>query len=569
MEDENLGIQKFDARAVKYCFLAGAENLSANQELINELNVFPVPDGDTGTNMTMTITSAANEVAALSDSCTMEQVCKAISMGSLRGARGNSGVILSQLLRGFTRFIGDFEELTPAILARACKKATETAYKAVMKPKEGTILTVAKGACEKALELADDKNITAAQFADEVLHHAEYVLSETPNMLPVLKEAGVVDSGGKGLVEVIRGIADFLNGRKAEINIKPESSAVKMDASGINKDVVAAADIKFGYCTEFILEAEKPFGEKEEKDMKRFLESMGDSIVCVAMDEIVKVHVHTNHPGLVFEEALKYGALTSLKVDNMRNEHNERLFKLENGSDEEKSSEDKTETAEPEEKKPYGFVTVSSGDGLSEVFNGLGVDRIIAGGQTMNPSTDDLLQAINSINADVVYVLPNNKNIVLAANQAAELAEDREVVVIPSKTIPQGITALINFIPDYSADENKEAMCEALSAVKSGEITYAVRDTEIDGKKIANGDIMGIDDNGISAVGKNIQDTTIELIDSLADEDSEVITIYYGEGMSEEDAEALRSRVEEKYPDAEVESTYGGQPVYYYIVSVE
>ena len=569
MEDENLGIQKFDARAVKYCFLAGAENLSANQELINELNVFPVPDGDTGTNMTMTITSAANEVAALSDSCTMEQVCKAISMGSLRGARGNSGVILSQLLRGFTRFIGDFEELTPAILARACKKATETAYKAVMKPKEGTILTVAKGACEKALELADDKNITAAQFADEVLHHAEYVLSETPNMLPVLKEAGVVDSGGKGLVEVIRGIADFLNGRKAEINIKPESSAVKMDASGINKDVVAAADIKFGYCTEFILEAEKPFGEKEEKDMKRFLESMGDSIVCVAMDEIVKVHVHTNHPGLVFEEALKYGALTSLKVDNMRKEHNERLFKLENGSYEEKSSEDKTETAEPEEKKPYGFVTVSSGDGLSEVFKGLGVDRIIAGGQTMNPSTDDLLQAINSINADVVYVLPNNKNIVLAANQAAELAEDREVVVIPSKTIPQGITALINFIPDYSADENKEAMCEALSAVKSGEITYAVRDTEIDGKKIANGDIMGIDDNGISAVGKNIQDTTIELIDSLADEDSEVITIYYGEGMSEEDAEALRSRVEEKYPDAEVESTYGGQPVYYYIVSVE
>ena len=569
MEDENLGIQKFDARAVKYCFLAGAENLSANQELINELNVFPVPDGDTGTNMTMTITSAANEVAALSDSCTMEQVCKAISMGSLRGARGNSGVILSQLLRGFTRFIGDFEELTPAILARACKKATETAYKAVMKPKEGTILTVAKGACEKALELADDKNITAAQFADEVLHHAEYVLSETPNMLPVLKEAGVVDSGGKGLVEVIRGIADFLNGRKAEINIKPESSAVKMDASGINKDVVAAADIKFGYCTEFILEAEKPFGEKEEKDMKRFLESMGDSIVCVAMDEIVKVHVHTNHPGLVFEEALKYGELTSLKVDNMRKEHNERLFKLENGSYEEKSSEDKTETAEPEEKKPYGFVTVSSGDGLSEVFKGLGVDRIIAGGQTMNPSTDDLLQAINSINADVVYVLPNNKNIVLAANQAAELAEDREVVVIPSKTIPQGITALINFIPDYSADENKEAMCEALSAVKSGEITYAVRDTEIDGKKIANGDIMGIDDNGISAVGKNIQDTTIELIDSLADEDSEVITIYYGEGMSEEDAEALRSRVEEKYPDAEVESTYGGQPVYYYIVSVE
>ena len=540
MEDENLGIQKFDARAVKYCFLAGAENLSANQELINELNVFPVPDGDTGTNMTMTITSAANEVAALSDSCTMEQVCKAISMGSLRGARGNSGVILSQLLRGFTRFIGDFEELTPAILARACKKATETAYKAVMKPKEGTILTVAKGACEKALELADDKNITAAQFADEVLHHAEYVLSETPNMLPVLKEAGVVDSGGKGLVEVIRGIADFLNGRKAEINIKPESSAVKMDASGINKDVVAAADIKFGYCTEFILEAEKPFGEKEEKDMKRFLESMGDSIVCVAMDEIVKVHVHTNHPGLVFEEALKYGALTSLKVDNMRKEHNERLFKLENGSYEEKSSEDKTETAETEEKKPYGFVTVSSGDGLSEVFKGLGVDRIIAGGQTMNPSTDDLLQAINSINADVVYVLPNNKNIVLAANQAAELAEDREVVVIPSKTIPQGITALINFIPDYSADENKEAMCEALSAVKSGEITYAVRDTEIDGKKIANGDIMGIDDNGISAVGKNIQDTTIELIDSLADEDSEVITIYYGEGMSEEDAEALR-----------------------------
>ncbi len=570
MEDENLAIQKFDARAVKYCFLAGAQNLGANQELINELNVFPVPDGDTGTNMTMTITSAANEVAALSDDCTMEQVCKAISMGSLRGARGNSGVILSQLLRGFSRGIGEYEELTPVILARACNKATETAYKAVMKPKEGTILTVAKGASEKALELAKDKTITAAQFADEVLSHAEYVLSETPNMLPVLKEAGVVDSGGKGLVEVLRGIADLLNGRKTEINIKTGVKTPVSDASGINKEVVAAADIKFGYCTEFILETEKPFTEKDEKDMKRFLESMGDSIVCVAMDEIVKVHVHTNHPGLVFEEALKYGALTSLKVDNMRKEHNERLFKLEGGKYEEKSEEAAaSEEASSEEKKPYGFVTVSSGEGLSEVFKGLGADRIIAGGQTMNPSTDDLLQAINSINADVVYVLPNNKNIVLAANQAAQLAEDREVIVIPSKTIPQGITAMINFIPDYSAEENKEAMCASLESVKSGEVTYAVRDTEIDGKKIANGDIMGIDDKGICAVGKEIEDTTIELIDNLADEDSEVITIYYGEGMSEDDAESLRSKVEEKYSDAEVEATYGGQPVYYYVVSVE
>ncbi|MBR1892840.1 MAG: DAK2 domain-containing protein, partial [Lachnospiraceae bacterium] len=483
----------------------------------------------------------------------------------------NSGVILSQLLRGFTRGIGEYEELTPVILARACNKATETAYKAVMKPKEGTILTVAKGASEKALELAKDKTITAAQFADEVLSHAEYVLSETPNMLPVLKEAGVVDSGGKGLVEVLRGIADLLNGRKTEINIKTGVKTPVSDASGINKEVVAAADIKFGYCTEFILETEKPFTEKDEKDMKRFLESIGDSIVCVAMDEIVKVHVHTNHPGLVFEEALKYGALTSLKVDNMRKEHNERLFKLEGGKYKEKTEDDTAapEEAPAEEKKPYGFVTVSSGEGLSEVFKGLGADRIIAGGQTMNPSTDDLLQAINSINADVVYVLPNNKNIVLAAKQAAQLAEGREVIVIPSKTIPQGITAMINFIPDYSAEENKEAMCASLESVKSGEVTYAVRDTEIDGKKIANGDIMGIDDKGICAVGKEIEDTTIELIDNLADEDSEVITIYYGEGMSEDDAESLRSKVEEKYSDAEVEATYGGQPVYYYVVSVE
>ncbi len=569
-----MAIQIINAQAVRSCFLAAAENLSANQEIINELNVFPVPDGDTGTNMTMTIQSAAKEVAALGADCTMADVCRAISMGSLRGARGNSGVILSQLLRGFAKTAAEYEELTPNIVAAAFDKATETAYKAVMKPKEGTILTVAHGISAKAAELVKTKHLSAQDFADEILHHAEYVLSQTPEMLPVLKEAGVVDSGGRGLVEVVRGAADLLNGRRTEVKEMPKASEVKFDASGINEEVVAAADIKFGYCTEFILEADKPFGANDEANLKKFLESIGDSIVCVAMDEIVKVHVHTNHPGTVFEEALKYGSLASVKVDNMRKEHNERLFKLQNGSYEEvgnkaESQEKSEENAAPAEHKDFGFVAVSAGDGLTEVFKQLGVDQVISGGQTMNPSTEDILKAVELVNADTVYVLPNNKNIVLAANQAAELVEDKKVVVIPSKTVPQGITAMISFIAENSAEDNEAAMKEALGTVRTGEITYAVRDTEIDGKKIASGDFIGIDDDGIAAVGQSIDSTALELVASMADEDSEVITVYYGSELDEDSANALASKIEAKYPDADIEVTNGGQPVYYYIISVE
>ncbi len=569
-----MAIQIINAQAVRSCFLAAAENLSANQEIINELNVFPVPDGDTGTNMTMTIQSAAKEVAALGEDCTMADVCRAISMGSLRGARGNSGVILSQLLRGFAKTAAEYEELTPNIVAVAFDKATETAYKAVMKPKEGTILTVAHGISAKAAELVKTKHLSAQDFADEILHHAEYVLSQTPEMLPVLKEAGVVDSGGRGLVEVVRGAADLLNGRRTEVKEMPKASEVKFDASGINEEVVAAADIKFGYCTEFILEADKPFGANDEANLKKFLESIGDSIVCVAMDEIVKVHVHTNHPGTVFEEALKYGSLASVKVDNMRKEHNERLFKLQNGSYEEvgnkaESQEKSEENAAPAEHKDFGFVAVSAGDGLTEVFKQLGVDQVISGGQTMNPSTEDILKAVELVNADTVYVLPNNKNIVLAANQAAELVEDKKVVVIPSKTVPQGITAMISFIAENSAEDNEAAMKEALGTVRTGEITYAVRDTEIDGKKIASGDFIGIDDDGIAAVGQSIDSTALELVASMADEDSEVITVYYGSELDEDSANVLASKIEAKYPDAEIEVTNGGQPVYYYIISVE
>lgn len=569
-----MAIQIINAQAVRSCFLAAAENLSANQEIINELNVFPVPDGDTGTNMTMTIQSAAKEVAALGEDCTMADVCRAISMGSLRGARGNSGVILSQLLRGFAKTAAEYEELTPNIVAAAFDKATETAYKAVMKPKEGTILTVAHGISAKAAELVKTKHLSAQDFADEILHHAEYVLSQTPEMLPVLKEAGVVDSGGRGLVEVVRGAADLLNGRRTEVKEMPKASEVKFDASGINEEVVAAADIKFGYCTEFILEADKPFGANDEANLKKFLESIGDSIVCVAMDEIVKVHVHTNHPGTVFEEALKYGSLASVKVDNMRKEHNERLFKLQNGSYEEvgnkaESQEKSEENAAPAEHKDFGFVAVSAGDGLTEVFKQLGVDQVISGGQTMNPSTEDILKAVELVNADTVYVLPNNKNIVLAANQAAELVEDKKVVVIPSKTVPQGITAMISFIAENSAEDNEAAMKEALGTVRTGEITYAVRDTEIDGKKIASGDFIGIDDDGIAAVGQSIDSTALELVASMADEDSEVITVYYGSELDEDSANVLASKIEAKYPDADIEVTNGGQPVYYYIISVE
>ena len=552
-----------DAALVQKMFLAGAKNLESKKEWINDLNVFPVPDGDTGTNMTLTIMSAAKEVSAIANP-TMESLSKAISTGSLRGARGNSGVILSQLFRGFTKVIAEYDELDVVILTEAMQKAVETAYKAVMKPKEGTILTVAKGAANKALELCDDTD-DIVFFVDEVIKEADHVLSKTPDMLPVLKQAGVVDSGGQGLVQVLKGGYDSLIGKEIDYSI--EGSAASAGVMKITAET--EADIKFGYCTEFIIVLNQPLTEKQEHEYKGFLESIGDSIVVVADDEIVKTHVHTNDPGLALQEALKHGSLSKIKIDNMREEHQEKLIKdAEKLAKEQKEEETKEEKAE-EPRKEMGFISVSIGAGVNEIFNGLGVDYIIEGGQTMNPSTEDMLNAIDHVNADNIFILPNNKNIVLAANQAASLVEDKKIIVIPTKTIPQGITALINFIPDQSAEENAERMTEELENVKTGQVTYAVRDTVIDDKEIKQGDYMGIGDKSILAVGKDIKSTTEDMVAEMIDEESAIICIYYGEEVTEEDANALGASLEEKYPEVEVEIHFGGQPIYYYVISVE
>jgi DAK2 domain fusion protein YloV len=546
-------------------FIAGAKNLEAKKEWINELNVFPVPDGDTGTNMTLTIMSAANEVGAIADP-TMETVAKAISTGSLRGARGNSGVILSQLFRGFTREIKKYDEINVEILSKACVRAVETAYKAVMKPKEGTILTVAKGMSDKACEMlgqSDDLTVVI----DEIIKHGEYVLSQTPEMLPVLKQAGVVDSGGQGLMVVLQGAYNAFLGKEVDYTLenvsKASSTSVSTDDLPMDE-----ADIKFGYCTEFIINLDKPMDDKEEKLFKDFLESIGDSIVLVADDEIVKVHVHTNQPGEAFTRALTYGSLSRMKIDNMREEHHERLIKnAEKMAEKQKQEEAETKKNEP--KKKYGFIAVSVGEGLDEIFKGLNVDYIISGGQTMNPSTEDILNAVDEVNAENIFVLPNNKNIILAANQAESLVEDKNLIVIPSKTIPQGISAMIGFVDDCSPEENKEAMIDSMSYVKTGEVTYAVRDTVIDDKEIREGNIMGIGDEGMLAVGEDIVATTVDMIKEMQDEDSEIVSVYFGEGITKEDADVLASKITEELPDLEVEVYPGGQPVYYYIVSVE
>lgn len=556
-------VSTINAAVFAKMFLAGAKNLEAKKEWINELNVFPVPDGDTGTNMSMTIMSAAKAVSEL-ENPTMKELAKAISSGSLRGARGNSGVILSQLFRGFTKVIAEYDELDVVILTEAMQKAVETAYKAVMKPKEGTILTVAKGAANKALELCDDTD-DIVFFVDEVIKEADHVLSKTPDMLPVLKQAGVVDSGGQGLVQVLKGGYDSLIGKEIDYSI--EGSAASAGVMKITAET--EADIKFGYCTEFIIVLNQPLTEKQEHEYKNFLESIGDSIVVVADDEIVKTHVHTNDPGLVIQEALKHGSLSKIKIDNMREEHQEKLIKdAEKLAKEQKEEETKEEKAE-EPRKEMGFISVSIGAGVNEIFNGLGVDYIIEGGQTMNPSTEDMLNAIDHVNADNIFILPNNKNIVLAANQAASLVEDKKIIVIPTKTIPQGITALINFIPDQSAEENAERMTEELENVKTGQVTYAVRDTVIDDKEIKQGDYMGIGDKSILAVGKDIKSTTEDMVAEMIDEESAIICIYYGEEVTEEDANALGAALEEKYPEVEVEIHFGGQPIYYYVISVE
>ena len=556
-------IKVIDAKTLQKMFIAGAKNLEAKKEWINELNVFPVPDGDTGTNMTLTIMSAAKEVGGITEP-TMENMAKAISTGSLRGARGNSGVILSQLFRGFTREIKKYEEINTEVLSRACVKAVETAYKAVMKPKEGTILTVAKGMADKACEmLGETDDLTVV--IDEIIKHGDYVLSQTPEMLPVLKQAGVVDSGGQGLMTVLKGAYDAFLGKEVDYTLDEVSAP-----SGINKDDIPMeeADIKFGYCTEFIINLDKPMSDETEKSFKEFLESIGDSIVLVADDEIVKVHVHTNQPGEAFTRALTYGSLSRMKIDNMREEHHERLIKnAEKLAEQQKAEEEKKKTDEP--KKKYGFIAVSVGEGLDEIFKGLNVDYIISGGQTMNPSTEDILNAVEKVNAETVFVLPNNKNIILAANQAESLVEDKNVIVIPSKTIPQGISAMIGFVEDNSAEDNKEAMTDSMSYVKTGEITYAVRDTVIDDKEIREGNIMGIGDEGILSVGDDITATTVDMIKKMQDEDSEIVSIYYGEGVTEDEAQTLASKLSEELPDLEVEVYSGGQPVYYYIASVE
>ena len=557
-------VSTINAAVFAKMFLAGAKNLEAKKEWINELNVFPVPDGDTGTNMSMTIMSAAKAVSEL-ENPTMKELAKAISSGSLRGARGNSGVILSQLFRGFTKVIAEYDELDVVILTEAMQKAVETAYKAVMKPKEGTILTVAKGAANKALELCDDTD-DIVFFVDEVIKEADHVLSKTPDMLPVLKQAGVVDSGGQGLVQVLKGGYDSLIGKEIDYSI--EGSAASAGVMKITAET--EADIKFGYCTEFIIVLNQPLTEKQENEYKNFLESIGDSIVVVADDEIVKTHVHTNDPGLAIQEALKHGSLSKIKIDNMREEHQEKLIKdAEKLAKEQKEEETKKEEKAEEPRKEMGFISVSIGAGVNEIFNGLGVDYIIEGGQTMNPSTEDMLNAIDHVNADNIFILPNNKNIVLAANQAASLVEDKKIIVIPTKTIPQGITALINFIPDQSAEENAERMTEELENVKTGQVTYAVRDTVIDDKEIKQGDYMGIGDKSILAVGKDIKSTTEDMVAEMVDEESAIICIYYGEEVTEEDANALGAALEEKYPEVEVEIHFGGQPIYYYVISVE
>lgn len=543
-------------------FLAGAANLEAKKEFINELNVFPVPDGDTGTNMTLTIMSAAKEVQAL-DNPDMVSIAKSISSGSLRGARGNSGVILSQLLRGFTKEIREHDEIDTVILARACDRATATAYKAVMKPKEGTILTVAKGISQKAAELAETTDDLEV-FIPEVIRRAEEVLAETPELLPVLKEAGVVDSGGQGLLEVIRGAYDAFLGKEIDYTAIEAGSGTKMVKPGQQ----AEADIKFGYCTEFIIMTEKPFTDKDETEFKAYLESIGDSIVCVADDDIVKIHVHTNDPGLAIQKALTYGQLSRMKIDNMREEHQEKLIR-----DAEKIAAQQAQNAEAKKKneprKSVGFIAVSIGEGMNEIFRELGVDHIIEGGQTMNPSTDDMLNAIDEVNADHIFILPNNKNIILAANQAQSLTKDKDIIVIPTKTVPQGITAVISYMPEADVDANLEAMQEAIKNVKTGQVTYAVRDTKIDDKVIHEGDIMGIGDQGILSVGQSVEDTTKDMLTQLVDDDSELISLYYGQDIPEEDAQNFAQSIEELYPDVDIDVHMGGQPIYYYVLSVE
>ena len=559
-------IRTLSTADIRKCFLAGANALDARKEIINDLNVFPVPDGDTGTNMTMTIMSAAREVAALEEDADMQQLCKAISSGSLRGARGNSGVILSQLLRGFTKEIKKAEEVDVQVLTKAFEHAVASAYKAVMKPKEGTILTVARAGSEKALQICDGtENII--ELVNSVVLYMRDVLDMTPDMLPVLKEAGVVDSGGEGLLTILEGAYDCLLGKNVNYDIKTDEGMVPSVSAGAKTEAIADVDIKYGYCTEFIIMLEKKFSRQDELEFKAYLESIGDSIVCVADEDIVKIHVHTNDPGLAIQKALTYGSLTRMKIDNMREEHNERVIRdADRKAQEQKEAE---KQAEEMPHKEHGFISVSVGDGLNDIFRELGVDYVIEGGQTMNPSTEYILDAISKVNADNIFLLPNNSNIILACEQAKDLTKDKNIYVIPTKNIPQGITAMVNFVEGITASENAETMKASLSEVKAGQVTYAVRDTSVDGKTIKAGDIMGLSDKTIETVGSDIVDTTVALLSKMLDEDSELVTIYIGQDGSMEDARQIEKEVEKIDSELEVEIQYGGQPIYYYFLSVE
>ena len=574
-----MGISTIDAGMLKNAFLAGAKGLEAKKNWINELNVFPVPDGDTGTNMTLTIMAAAKEVAELENPA-MDQLAKAISSGSLRGARGNSGVILSQLLRGFTKEIKAVEEIDTTILANAMVRGTETAYKAVMKPKEGTILTVAKAMADKGLEMASQTD-DIEEFVKQVIEYGDYVLSQTPEMLPVLKQAGVVDSGGQGLMQVVKGAVDGLLGKTVDFSLDtvPDSgnrpAAGEKAARGAARTDIDTADIKFGYCTEFIINLEKVYTDKDETELKSYLESIGDSLVVVSDDEIVKVHVHTNHPGLAFEKALAFGSLSRMKIDNMREEHQERVIQdserlaREQAAREQEDKDKATGEEAPSERREYGFIAVSSGEGLSDIFRGIGADCLIEGGQTMNPSTEDMLKAIERVNAENIFILPNNKNIIMAAQQARDLTEDKNIIVIPSRTVPQGITALVNFMPDLGPEENTQTMTEEMGNVRTVQITYAVRTTNIDGIDIEEGDIMALGDHGMLAVGKSVDGVALDAMKEMLDEECELVTIYYGADVSEHEAKVLEEQAQEQYPDKEIELQYGGQPIYYYLISAE
>lgn len=574
-----MGISTIDAGMLKNAFLAGAKGLEAKKDWINELNVFPVPDGDTGTNMTLTIMAAAKEVAEL-ENPTMDQLAKVISSGSLRGARGNSGVILSQLLRGFTKEIKAVEEIDTTILANAMVRGTETAYKAVMKPKEGTILTVAKAMADKGLEMASQTD-DIEEFVKQVIEYGDYVLSQTPEMLPVLKQAGVVDSGGQGLMQVVKGAVDGLLGKTVDFSLDtvPDSgnrpAAGEKAARGAARTDIDTADIKFGYCTEFIINLEKVYTDKDETELKSYLESIGDSLVVVSDDEIVKVHVHTNHPGLAFEKALAFGSLSRMKIDNMREEHQERVIQdserlaREQAAREQEDKDKATGEEAPSERREYGFIAVSSGEGLSDIFRGIGADCLIEGGQTMNPSTEDMLKAIERVNAENIFILPNNKNIIMAAQQARDLTEDKNIIVIPSRTVPQGITALVNFMPDLGPEENTQTMTEEMGNVRTAQITYAVRTTNIDGIDIEEGDIMALGDHGMLAVGKSVDGVALDAMKEMLDEECELVTIYYGADVSEHEAKVLEEQAQEQYPDKEIELQYGGQPIYYYLISAE